>query len=143
VAEYEAHHGPRHKASFFHVAPDGGDGASKVSYVPTGVIGDRGEGRSVTVGGIVAGVMVLIAVALSVTTVTTLVMRHLESRRAAIEGQAKAAAAEAEAEVPAQPKAREDKPEPPSQPAEALPSADVRQFILPEELPLDELPIPK
>jgi DNA-binding XRE family transcriptional regulator len=137
VAEYEKRHGPRQDASFFHVAPDGDDGASKVSYVPTGVIGDHKEGRSVTVGGVVAGLMVLIAVALSVTTVSTLVMRHLNARRAAVEGEAKAALeGDAEATVPEGKKGT-------SESSEALPPVDVRQFILPEELPLDELPIPK
>jgi hypothetical protein len=81
--------------------------------------------------------MVLIAVALSVTTVSTLVMRHLNARRAAVEGEAKAALeGDAEATVPEGKKGT-------SESSEALPPVDVRQFILPEELPLDELPIPK
>ncbi len=128
VREYEAERGsvePHH--TVFHVAPDGDDGTAKMVYVPSTVSDERREGRSVTVGSVVAGVMVLVAVALSVTTVM-LAMRQLRGE--------KPSTAVEEAASPS-PKASE--PGAGGSPA----PVDLRRLILPEELPLDELPIPK
>ena len=128
VKEYEEHQNqsPRRTPRAFHVAPDGDDGSAKVAYVPREMATERTEGRSFTVGGVLAGIMVLVAVGLSITTVSILVLRHRSANRPAAQ------------EAPAKP---DEKGE--AEPAAELPPVDVRQFILPELLPLDELPIPK
>jgi hypothetical protein len=143
VAAYEAQQGSHRKQTVFHVAADGEDGASKVAYVPTGMTVGGDDGRSVTVGGIVAGLMVLIAVALSVTTVATLIVRHSRGNANAIEspvGPAETGESKTQGTAPkVETTPGEGEPGTPA----ALPPIDVRQFILPEELPLDELEIPK
>ena len=129
VREYEAQQDSVEPyRSAFHVAPDRDEGASKVVYVPSQMIGEQREGRSLTVGSVVAGVMVLVAVALSVTTVT-LALRRLHREQSPVETEQAASA--------------QPEPAPGEQPAPALPPIDLRRLILPEELPLDELPIPK
>lgn len=129
VREYEAQQDSVEPyRSAFHVAPDRDEGASKVVYVPSQMIGEHREGRSLTVGSVVAGVMVLVAVALSATTVT-LALRRLYGEKQPVE---------AEQAASAQPKAGESDPRAP-----APPLIDLRRLILPEELPLDALEIPK
>lgn len=128
VREYEAKRGSaEQRQTAFHMAPDGDDGTSKVVYVPSTVTDERREGRSVTVGSVVAGVMVLVAVALSVTTVM-LAVRQFRGEKAS--------------------PVLEEAASPPTgkpNPGQSAPPApvDLRRLILPEELPLDELPIPK
>lgn len=126
VREYEA--GRSHKQSsrpVFRVSPDGDESGGKVAYVPNEMDTERRGGFSFSIGNLVAGLMMLAVVALSVTTITLFVLRYL----------------------------RADDPPPdvvptvmadPAAGGDALPPAiDLRRFILPEELPLDELPIPQ